>query len=107
MSKNEEHYGNYVAGSEANRPFSKHLTVEAGEGTKGRPKPNTVVELTALPGFIQRMRPTKVGKHKNKNVDGIVDDHFTELAEDGEQLDGIDRHLGAMMEDPNSDVWDL
>ena len=107
MPKNESHYGNYVAGSEVNRPFSSRLQVEAGEGTKGRAKPNTIVELTALPSFIQRMKPHKVGKHKNKNVDGIVDDHFTELADEGEALDGIDRHLGEMLTDPNSDAWDL
>ena len=92
---------------EVHRPFSDRLSVEQGEGQKGRAKPNTIVELTALPGFIQRMRPTKVGKHKKKNVDGIVDDHFTELADEGEALDGIDRHLGEMLMDPNSDAWDL
>ena len=104
MSKHED-YARYQP--DIHRPFSPHLNVEQGSGTKGRPKKNTIVELTALPGFIQRMKPQKVGAHKNKNVDGIIDDHFTELADEGEQLDAIDRHLGEMLSDPDGEVWSL
>ena len=105
MSQHEDYS---VYNPEVHRPFSPHLNVEQGSGTKGRPKKNTIVSMEALPGFIQRMKPTKVGKHKKVNADGIVEDHFTDLADDSdEHLDGMDRHLGAMLEDPDGAIWDL
>lgn len=108
MPKNDDTYGHYNADSPVYRATSPRLSVEAGVGSKGRAKKNTIVELTALPGFIQRMKPTKVGKHKNKNVDGIVEDSFQELADESDDhLDAIDRHMGSMLEDPEGAIWDL
>ena len=93
---------------EVHRPFSEHLSVEQGEGTKGRPKRNTIVEMQALPGFIQRMRGTKVGKHKKHLDIGIENDSAAELAEEGEFMDGQDRHIASILaNDPDSDGWDL
>ena len=107
-SINESDYGTYDPNSPVYRPISERLTVDAGAGSKGRAKKNTVVTMTAMPSFIQRMKPTKVGKHKNKNVDGIVEDHFTDLADESDDhLDAIDRHLGSMLEDPDGAIWDL
>ena len=92
---------------EVHRPFSQQLSVEQGEGTKGRPKPKTIVEMQALPGFIQRMKGTKVGKHKKHLDIGIENDSAAELADEGEFMDGQDRHIADMLRDDNSDAWDL
>ena len=99
-------YGTYDP--DIHRPFSPHLSVEQGEKQKGRANKNTIVSMEPMPGFIQRMKPQRVGAHKNKNVDGIVEDSFQELADESdEHLDAIDRHLGQMLTDPDGEVWNL
>ena len=93
---------------EVHRPFSPHLSVEQGEKQKGRANPKTIVQMTAMPGFIQRMKPQRVGAHKNKNVDGIIEDSFQELADESDDhLDGIDRHLGQLLADGDEATWAL
>ena len=94
---------------EVHKPFSKHLTVEQGEGTKGRPKKNTIVEMEALPGFISRMKPQRVGQHQSKHIEiGIENDSAAELADEGEFLTGAERHIASILaNDPDSDGWDL
>ena len=99
-------YGTYD--TEIHRPFSTHLTVEQGEGTKGRPKKNTIVEMTALPGFIHRLKGTKVGAHKKHLDIGLENDSACELADDiGEALSGQDRHIAQMLGDDLDDAWNL
>ena len=81
---------------EVHRPFSEHLSVEQGEGTKGRAKPNTIVSMTAPPEFIKRFKPTKVGR-KVDHVDGIEDGSASDYGDQfGEQFTGVERHIIAM-----------
>ena len=103
-----DNYGVYDGDNPVYRPFSKHLQVEQGEKPKGRAKPNTIVSMEALPDFISRMKPHKVGKHKKHLDIGIENDSAAELADEGESMDAQDRHIASILaNDPDSDGWDL
>ena len=87
-------YGTYDP--DIHKPFSPHLSVEQGEGTKGRPKKNTIVEMKAPPEFIKRFKPTKVGKHKKHLDIGIEEGSASDYCQDDESFTGVERHIIAM-----------
>ena len=93
---------------EVHRPFSPHLTVEQGEGTKGRAKPNTIVSMTAPPEFIKRFKPTKCGKHKNHLDIGIEEWSASDCSEVIDaSLSGVERHIVAMAAGDDDELADF
>ena len=92
---------------EVHKPFSPHLTVEQGEGTKGRPQKNTIVEMTAPPEFIKRFKPTKCGR-KVDHVDGIEQDSASDFGDQyGEAYNGVERHIIAMAVGDDEELSDF
>jgi hypothetical protein len=102
MPKNDSHYGSYNA--DINHPFSSRLSVEEGNKPKGRPMANISCEMTAMPDFIKRFKPTKVGKQVI-HVDGVEVDSVTDLSTGGDRFyTPQERHVIAMANNGNEDA---
>ena len=99
-------YGTYDP--DIHKPFSPHLSVEQGEGTKGRPKKNTIVEMQAPPEFIKRFKPTKCGKHKKHLDIGIEEWSASDCSEEMDTtLTGIERHIVAIAAGDDEELYEF